>query len=31
MLDFVKTFDAAELLQFRQIDVIGKEELLRDA
>lgn len=31
LLDFVKTFDAAEQLQFRQMDVIGKEELLRDA
>ena len=31
LLDFVKTFNTAEMLQFKQLDVIGKEELLRDA
>lgn len=30
LLDFVKSFDEKELKQFRQIDLIGKEELLRD-
>jgi len=28
--DFVKSFDENELNQFRQIDLIGKEELVRD-
>jgi hypothetical protein len=30
LLDFVKSFDETELKQFRQLDLIGKEELLRD-
>lgn len=30
LLDLVKTFDEAEMQIFRQIDLIGKEELLRD-
>lgn len=30
LLDFVKSFDENELLQFRLLDVIGKEELVRD-
>lgn len=30
LLDFVKSFDEAELKKFRQLDLIGKEELLRD-
>lgn len=31
LFDLVKTFDDAERQQFRQLDLIGKEELLRDA
>lgn len=31
LLDFVKTFDNAEKKLFRHIDVIGKEEWIRDA
>lgn len=31
LLDFVKTFDPAEMKLFRQIDVVGKEEVIRDA
>lgn len=30
LLDFVKSFDETELKQFRKLDLIGKEELLRD-
>ncbi len=30
LLDFVKSFDESELKQFRQLDLVGKEELLRD-
>jgi hypothetical protein len=30
LLDFVKSFDENELKQFRQLDLIGKEELVRD-
>lgn len=30
LLDFVKSFDENELKQFRKLDLIGKEELLRD-
>lgn len=30
LLDFVKAFTEDELRQFRQLDLIGKEELLRD-
>lgn len=31
LLDLVRTFDDAELQKFRMLDVIGKEELIRDA
>ena len=30
LLDFVKSFNEEELKQFRQLDLIGKEELVRD-
>ena len=30
LLDLVKSFDEKEMQQFRQLDLIGKEELLRD-
>ncbi len=30
LLDFVRSFDEAELKQFRSLDLVGKEELLRD-
>jgi len=30
LLDFVKSFDENELKQFRKLDLIGKEELVRD-
>ncbi len=31
LLNLLKTFDADEMKQFRQLDVVGKEELMRDA
>lgn len=31
LLDFIKTFDEKEWLEFRKLDLAGKEELVRDA